>query len=54
MYILTAKSKIKSNETYTYGPFDSIKDASNFIGMLDVSWQTFEITRLLRPTANAD
>lgn len=53
-YVLITRTKTGDVLTRYYGPFEDYREAMHFIGMLDADVVTFEVAKLIRPTANAD
>lgn len=53
-YVLITRTKTGEVIVRYYGPFDNYTEAMYFISMLDAEHYTFEVAKLLRPTANAD
>lgn len=53
-YVLITRTKTGEVIVRYYGPFDNYTEAMYFVSMLDAELYTFEVAKLLKPTANAD
>lgn len=53
-YLLITRTKTGDVIVRHYGPFSDYNQAMKFLAMLDAESYTFEIAKLIRPTANAD